>query len=58
MGRISCNQSMSKDTLGFTCGIYGPLAQGDLNSKGLTLRDSMTCFKVSLSILMRDQFVP
>ena len=37
VGRISCNQSMSIDTLGFTSGM-----------EGLRLRGSMTYFRVKL----------
>ena len=37
MGRILCNQSMSSDTLGFTCGV-----------EGLRPRGNMTYFKVKL----------
>ena len=43
MGRISCNQSMSRDTLGFTCDTWG-----SWNSKGLRLKGSMTCLRVKL----------
>ena len=35
MGRISCNQSMRRDTFGFTCGM-----------EGLRPRGNMTCFRV------------
>ena len=37
MGRISCNQSMSRETLGFICGM-----------EGLKPRGNMTCFRVNL----------
>ena len=47
MGKISCNQSRSRDTLGFTCGME------DLRARG-----SVTYFKVSLLMLERDQLVP
>ena len=47
MGRISCNQTRSRDTLGFTCGM-----------EGLRQRGSMTYFRVSLSMFKRDRLVP
>ena len=54
MNEIPCNQSMSRDTLGFTCGTYGFWAKINLSSEGLRPRGNMTYFRVSLLILERD----
>ena len=58
MGRISCIRSMSRDILGFTCGICSSWPQGNLNSKGLRSRGSMTYLRVSLSMFKSDPLVP
>ena len=46
MGRISCNQSMSKDTLCFTCGMEGLGPRGNMTyfrAKLVDARERFTC---------------
>ena len=56
MGRISCNQSMSRDTLGFTCGMECLRPRGNIiyfKVKLVNAQERLTCTLVNPAINLR-----